>query len=307
MRHSAPATIGLLLAWALAATPAVAGAEPPSGAHDAGPRPEGLPALAPVDGGRPHWRKNLFLRVFSDQKYLFTTWIPSEARRPAVTLSFAATLVVATQSDADRRVAGPASDWSLHHASREAQYFSDLGTIEVAAAALGGTYLVSRWTGHARGARVASLSAEALINAGLYSSLLKRITQRTRPAAGGTGAFFVDEPAPDQEPTSFPSGHATGAFAVATVLATEFRDKRWVPWLAYGTAGLVGLSRIALGRHFPTDVVFGALLGNSVGRMVTSREASYEGRHRRRSAQWSIEPLVDPVSGGLGAAWHRSW
>ncbi|MBN2716386.1 MAG: phosphatase PAP2 family protein [Deltaproteobacteria bacterium] len=59
---------------------------------------------------------------------------------------------------------------------------------------------------------------------------------------------------------SFPSGHAQTAFAVAVYLCLLYRKWTWtVPLLLAATA--VGLSRIALGVHFPLDVLAGALTG----------------------------------------------
>lgn len=61
---------------------------------------------------------------------------------------------------------------------------------------------------------------------------------------------------------SFPSGHTAEAFAGATLLSIEYgKDYKWVPYVAYGTAGLVGAFRIANNRHYISDVLFGAGLG----------------------------------------------
>ena len=57
---------------------------------------------------------------------------------------------------------------------------------------------------------------------------------------------------------SFPSGHSTASFAVATVLAKRFPT--WGP-LCMGLAAFVALSRVLRGSHFPTDVVGGAIVG----------------------------------------------
>ncbi len=57
---------------------------------------------------------------------------------------------------------------------------------------------------------------------------------------------------------SFPSGHSTASFAVATVLAKRFPT--WGP-LCMGLAAFVALSRVLRGSHFPSDVVGGAVLG----------------------------------------------
>lgn len=66
---------------------------------------------------------------------------------------------------------------------------------------------------------------------------------------------------------SFPSGHSTASFAIATVLAKRF--PMWGPlWLAL--AVFVGVSRVLRGSHFLTDVVGGAVLGILSGWVATA-------------------------------------
>lgn len=82
--------------------------------------------------------------------------------------------------------------------------------------------------------------------------------------------FCVNRPRPEgleyaRTNSSFPSGHAAGAFAVATVLSDRYRSYR-LPF--YAGASAVCLSRVYLGKHYPADVVAGALLGY-VGARVT--------------------------------------
>jgi len=144
-------------------------------------------------------------------------------------------------------------------------------------------------------------AAETLLSAGLWSSVLKAATARPRPSATTVGDFGDYSPSGGESPDSFPSGHATGAFAVATVFSGVYSDHPWVSWVTYGTAGLVGLSRITLSRHYPTDVIAGALLGNSMGRMVLARRK--ESDQTKRS---QFVPLAGP-NGEAGLAWNYSW
>lgn len=61
---------------------------------------------------------------------------------------------------------------------------------------------------------------------------------------------------------SFPSGHTAQAFAAATFLSEEYKDKfEWMPYVAYGIAGTVGTLRMANNKHYISDVLIGAGLG----------------------------------------------
>jgi membrane-associated phospholipid phosphatase len=70
---------------------------------------------------------------------------------------------------------------------------------------------------------------------------------------------------------SFPSGHALAAFSVASVFANRYRWRRWVPWVAYGGATVIALSRIPVQAHFPSDVFVGATLGYVIGHYAVLR------------------------------------
>ncbi|MBI4991401.1 phosphatase PAP2 family protein, partial [Candidatus Gottesmanbacteria bacterium] len=61
---------------------------------------------------------------------------------------------------------------------------------------------------------------------------------------------------------SFPSGHTALAFAAAYILAKE--HKKWSRWY-YLLAFLIAFSRIYLGKHYPSDVLFGIIIGISIG------------------------------------------
>lgn len=66
---------------------------------------------------------------------------------------------------------------------------------------------------------------------------------------------------------SLPSGHTAAAFATATVLQDHFGWKVGVP--AYGFGAYVGASRMAVHKHYLSDVVLGAAIGVAAGRTVT--------------------------------------
>jgi len=71
---------------------------------------------------------------------------------------------------------------------------------------------------------------------------------------------------------SMPSGHTIAAFSIATIVARRYGNHRWVPYVSYGMAALVGFSRLTLSAHFVSDVFVGAALGYSVGRFAVLRQ-----------------------------------
>jgi membrane-associated phospholipid phosphatase len=96
--------------------------------------------------------------------------------------------------------------------------------------------------------------------AGLWTQVTKQLIDVPRPlTVFGDGAFHLAGPA--FRHVSFPSGHATAAAALAGiwVLGVEGHALRRLALL--GLAGLVGLSRIMVGVHWPLDVLWGMLGG----------------------------------------------
>ncbi len=70
---------------------------------------------------------------------------------------------------------------------------------------------------------------------------------------------------------AFPSGHTIAAFSVATVVSRRYPRYRWLPYVAYGLATVVGFSRVTRSSHFPSDVFLGAALGYSISRYSVLR------------------------------------
>lgn len=102
--------------------------------------------------------------------------------------------------------------------------------------------------------------------AALLSNGLKHLIGRPRPKFVHSGEWqFTPSWASGLD--SFPSGHATASFAVATVLAKRF--PAFGP-LCLTVAAFVALSRVLRGAHFPTDVVGGAVLGVLSGSIASA-------------------------------------
>jgi membrane-associated phospholipid phosphatase len=121
----------------------------------------------------------------------------------------------------------------------------------------------------------ALLAGEAYADSAVVDLAIKAITRRKRPSDVAPGApfndtFFSGGKSPFKG-SSFPSGHAAGAFAIATVVATRYHRHRWVPWAVYGFATAVSFSRITSSSHFPSDVFLGAALGYSITRYEVLR------------------------------------
>ncbi len=87
-------------------------------------------------------------------------------------------------------------------------------------------------------------TADSLLTSTLITEGLKTITHEKRP----DGSDYK----------SFPSGHATAAFAVATMQA-HYHPRQALLW--YGGATLIAASRVTLHRHYTNDVIAGAAIG----------------------------------------------
>ena len=87
--------------------------------------------------------------------------------------------------------------------------------------------------------------------------VMKNCCKRNRPAAAITGFKSFIEPSDE---FSFPSGHTAAAFVMAGLISEFFPN---LAIFAYFWSTLIGLARIFLGVHFPTDVLMGAVLGSA--------------------------------------------
>jgi len=101
--------------------------------------------------------------------------------------------------------------------------------------------------------------AATLVGGGLATAL-KWLIRRQRPA-GERGALYAS-----LDPHAFPSGHAVRGAALVVLLAPLLAPWGWVVLPLW--AGLVGLGRVALQVHFPSDIAGGWLVGLLVGAVL---------------------------------------
>ena len=120
------------------------------------------------------------------------------------------------------------------------------------------------------------LAGCALVFSLLFTNLgLKLLLTRPRPYTVVEGLIPL---LTSGDPNSFPSGHTSAAFAAGLVWASTL-PKPWMRRTAAVQAVLMGLSRLYVGVHYPSDVLAGALVGT-----VCALLALYVGRLWQRRA-----------------------
>jgi membrane-associated phospholipid phosphatase len=164
---------------------------------------------------------------------------------------------------------------------------STAGGMTVMAPLTAGLFVAGRFAHDTRFRAFTYDATQAVIVDGLYTTLLKKATHRERPDGSNS--------------LSFPSGHASSAFALATVAEKHFGWKVGVP--AYLAAGAVGFSRLSNNKHYLTDVLAGATLGVVVGRTVVHKNGEPVGRHKT----FSLAPVTDAQGTGFGLGGSLSW
>jgi membrane-associated phospholipid phosphatase len=137
---------------------------------------------------------------------------------------------------------------------------SPLGESKNAWRALGATTGLAYLSRSPRLQHAVFVWAGSLLVNGVVTDKLKNSFQRYRPNTGMPYNTFDGHAGPHIN-HSLPSAHTSNAFTTATVFATLYKDKKWVPPLAYGVAALVGASRVYNNAHWMSDVMAGAAVG----------------------------------------------
>jgi membrane-associated phospholipid phosphatase len=166
----------------------------------------------------------------------------------------------------------------IDHASKYGDFWGQEGVLY----STGGIVFVGAVTGSDAALRTGMAAVHAEIIAGLTTTALKRLTGRERPDG--------------ESHTSFPSGHATNAFAFAASVSEVNGNPLVLAGPLYTAAVFTAASRVQDNRHYTSDVVAGALVGTIVGKSM--------GRHFRtpdvsHGPQVAVEPLFVPGVQGL--------
>jgi membrane-associated phospholipid phosphatase len=154
----------------------------------------------------------------------------------------------------------------VHINANDQKHFSTLSDAGVGALAAlpAGMYLWSFKHDAPQAHETALLTGEALADGYIFSKAIQFVSLRDRPAVNDAkGHFFSSGPLN----SSFPSDHATVAWAMASVLGDEYPG--WLTRTAvYGLATGVSFSRVLAEQHFPSDVVVGSAAGWLIGHYV---------------------------------------
>ena len=165
-----------------------------------------------------------------------------------------------------------------------------------------GTYMVSELLNAKREKGASLMLFQAVTLGSALGEGLKRVSGRTRPS--GTNS----NPHPNSTDfngfdsgnnDAFPSGHSIVSFATATVVSETYKDDyAWVPWLAYPSASLVAAHRINDNRHWASDVVFGAILGHLIAKLVVKNNVFWSNKNL------SLYPMNLQNGGGVGVSFR---
>lgn len=260
--------------YAMGQTAASPQSNPPASSADLPQQPLPPPASPPAPAAdRPVSLKRLIPNILSDQKQIWTfpvrlghgqDWIPT-----AGIIGATAALVAADPSEA-----------SWFHHTPAFHSFNNVFTSNVTMAGIIAAPVSMFAAGLIRKdpkmERTALFTGEALADTEIVATVLKDITNRARPRTipvkGNYSDTWFEAGSPVTGGGGFPSGHTIAAFSVATIIARRYGNHRWVPFVAYGMAALVGFSRVSLSAHFLSDVFVGAALGYSISRFSVLRQ-----------------------------------
>lgn len=235
--------------------------------------PDGLPVVQAVEPEGPTSLKQLPISILRDQKPVWTfPWKAARGQHWGPVLGIA--LGTAALAGLDPHTESYFHDRPGFSAYKTGPLRGRNTTLAITLTPV--TFYVTGLARHSPHSRnTGMLEAEALADTEIVSFVMKhsigRLTPSDIPPHGDLGDTWFKYKGSFTNGGGFPSGHTASAFAVATVISARYRRHRWVPWVAYGTATLISLTRLPDQAHFPADIFFGAALGYGIGNLVVSR------------------------------------
>jgi membrane-associated phospholipid phosphatase len=232
-----------------------------------------------------------FLNIFSDTKYIFLSPLRWQARdwvKAGLVLGATGGLFLL-----DDEIRDFIQDERSTTTDDIASVFEPFGNGGYTFGGLVGFYLYGRVFENSKAERTALLAVESFAVTGIFTFALKFSTGRARPQSARDSGEWIG---PNLDDVSFPSGHTSSAFSIATVLASEYKNNPWVPPVAYGLATLTGLSRLNDNKHWASDVFLGGALGYFIAKTVLKLHSNKKGRH------YTIYPRLSRKEVGLDFA-----
>lgn len=152
---------------------------------------------------------------------------------------------------------------------------------------MGVFYLEGLLVKNDRSKKTALLGIKTIVLTAAYSRIPKYVFQRHRPYQNNPGQPYSWE-GPFHgitDFTSFPSGHAVSAFALAAVISSEYADHWAVPLVCYSLASAASLSRIYDNKHWASDVLVGAVFGYAMGKLIYNKDSWLNGSGKKKPAR----------------------
>jgi membrane-associated phospholipid phosphatase len=228
----------------------------------------------------------------SDTKYILTSparWEKDDWLKASAVVGIAAGLYVF-----DHNVQDSSQKHKNSTTDRIASIAKPFGEGQYTVPALGIVYLYGYAAEDRKAEKTALWGVESFLISGAFTQVLKFSTHRHRPEDGDRYDRW-DGPSFSNSNLSFASGEATAAFSVATVIASEYEDKAWVPPLAYGIATLTALARINDNAHWASDVFVGSAIGYFTAKTIVALH--------KKNSRFQVVPLTDGQHNGLAISY----
>ncbi len=160
-----------------------------------------------------------------------------------------------------------------------------------------GLFTISLATKNSKFQDAAFTSLQSVVYAGSMTYGLKRAFGRLRPEEGMGASIFR----PLSRHTSFPSGHTTAAFALITPWVLYYPNPLTYGLFALGTS--TAIARMALNKHWPTDVMAGAAIGFFTGRYLAKMHINESSSAAGDATGISMQTHIAPNGFVLAISW----